>query len=111
MTLDYSETLGALVGWIGSTVRATIRDRHGNELLVLNGVLGRAPDSAEVGPEARFFCVGHDDPREGADGFFLPAATFRHSMYDTLATEVEPESTLAVVFEGDVSLLIEHNPA
>jgi hypothetical protein len=112
VTLNYSHTLDALVGWIGIPIRATVNDSAANALLVLNGELGRAPDSAEPpGGEARFFCVGHNDPREGADGFFLPADTFRHGIYMDTSLSVEPDSVLLVAFEGGASLIIERLPA
>lgn len=105
--LSYSHTLDALVGWIGSPVRVTAHDSSASPLLVLNGNLGRAPDSAEGPEEARFFCVGHDDPRDGADGFFLPSETFRHGLYMDAPVSVEPSSKLLVSFEGGSSLIIE----
>jgi hypothetical protein len=106
-TLSYSGTLDALVGWIGFPVRVTAHDSRANPLLVLNGELGRAPDSAELGEdEARYFCVGHDHPNETADGFYLPSATFRHGMYTDTPLGVDPRSALFVAFEGS-SLLIE----
>jgi len=107
-TLDYNMTLDALVGWIGGTVCATASDSNGKSLLVLNGVLGRAPDSSEGAHEARFFCVGHDSPRDGADGFFVPSETFRHGMY-LVEPEMhtEPGRQLFIAFEGGSSLVIE----
>jgi hypothetical protein len=111
MTLDYSHTLDALVGWIGRVVRTTAFDSEANRILVLNGKLGRAPDSAEPpNGEARFFCVGHDDPRDGADGFFLPSETFRHGMYVDPPLGNEPESILFIAFEGGAALLVERDP-
>jgi hypothetical protein len=106
-TLDYSHTLDALVGWIGSAIRATVHDCNENPLLVLNGELDRAPDSAEGQHESRFLCVGHDDARVGADGFFLPSETFLYGVHVDTPAGVEPRSALLIAFEGSSSLTIE----
>jgi len=105
-TLSYNQTLAALAGWIDGTVTATAHDSEGNPILVLNGQLGRAPDSSEGPDEALFFCVGHNDPRDGADGFFVPSATFRHGMYLDAPLNGEPGSELFIAFDGGSSLVI-----
>jgi hypothetical protein len=107
--MNYSQTLDALLGWIGSPVRATVHDTEANPLLVLNGDLGRAPDSSETADEARFFCVGHDDPRHGADGFFVPEATFKHSGYIDGPWPGQERTVLVISLEGS-SLVIERGP-
>jgi hypothetical protein len=104
--LSYNQTLDALVGWIDGMVRATASDSSGNPILVLNGQLGRAPDSSEGSDEALFFCVGHNNPRDGADGFFVPSATFRHGMYLDAPVTGEPESELFIAFNGGGSLVV-----
>jgi hypothetical protein len=108
--VDYSATLDVLLGWIDSPVRATVLDSELNPILVLNGQLGRAPDSSEGEQEARFFCVGHDDPRDGADGFFLPAATFKVAHYDAAAPYPEQRQASLVVDLGATTMVIERDP-
>lgn len=75
---------------------------------MLNGTLGRAPNSSPTDDEAIFFCVGHDDPRDGADGFFLPAGSFRHAILLDVELGSRPDSELLITFEAAMSLIIEN---
>lgn len=109
--MDYTGTLAALLGWVGRTVRVSaLAGESADPIVVLNGVLGRGPDAGDGdGGESLFFCVGHDDPRDGRDGFFLPAAPFTGAAFTVPPEGRDPESVL-VIGLGSYSLVIEVDP-